>query len=101
MFPYLTDTVSVSRRIKVNNATSIVVVVPSIWCNIQPLTSDDLLYDIEIKKYNCFLPNDNQDLILTNDILLDQTWRSYTVNTVDWFRWPTINTFELVLILNK
>lgn len=101
MLPYITDTISVKRLVKTWNSSSLQTILTWIDSNIQPLTSDDLLYDIEVKKYNCFLVTNIEDLIQTNDQVEDQKWTSFVVSSVDWFKGPVLNTMELILTLNK
>lgn len=101
ILPFITHTVDVKRTVEVWYTSSFQIVETGIDTNIQPLSSSNLLFDIELKQYLCLLFTDNDTLIQENDVIVDQNWREYSVSNVDFYIWPEVNSMELILVLKK
>jgi len=101
LLPFVTHTVDIKRLVTVDFTTSFEVVETWIDTNIQPLSSSNLLFDLELKQYLGLLFTDNEDLIKENDIIVDQDWKEYSVSNVNFYLWPVQNSMEVILVLKQ
>lgn len=98
---FLPDNVSVKRRVDSWMWSTLTEIIQSLDCNIQPVTPDDLLYDIEYKKYIMFIETDDRFYLQWSDLITDQDWIEYKVDSIDRFKGPVKSTMEIILIESK
>ena len=98
--PFITHIVKVFRIKKDNHTTSLEEVHTDLDTNIQPLSPTNLLFDIEIKKFLCLLFTNDEWLIEENDVIDDWT-QKYSVENVSYYKWPEVNSMEVILTLKQ
>lgn len=101
MLQFEPHTISVKRRISSWMWSDFTEVITNRSCNIQPLSRDDILFDLNVKQYILFLETDDENYIQETDLVTDWKWKEYKVSNVDWFEWPIKNTMEVILIESK
>lgn len=101
MLHFTPHIISVKRRVDSWMWSTLAEIITNLSCNIQPISADDLLYDANIKKYILFIEVDDENFLQMNDSVLDEKWKVYRVDSIDFYEWPIKNTMEAILRKSK